>query len=87
MKIRFLDIDQPEPYFWVNRNRDRAPIECPACDAGLPVRKVHMVNAVPVIGYWLPELKHSKNRSKRVWKKLIRRQSKPMYGKPVVVVL
>jgi hypothetical protein len=64
------------------------------CDAGVSVSKPvdtggyrTFVNALPLIGAWLPELKQSKNRSKRVWKKLIRKQSKPMYGKPIVVSL
>lgn len=38
-----------------------------------------------VIGTRLPEIKPSKNRSKRIWKKLLRKGATPLYG-PVRII-
>jgi hypothetical protein len=51
----------------------------------MKARHVVHVNALEMIGTILPELSPSKNRSKRLTKKLHKKGARPLYGRPIIL--
>ena len=64
-------------------------VSCPACESGHHSTKKANIMALEQIGVWITEIKISKNRSKRIFKKLAKRRAtiaSTMYAnKPVMV--
>lgn len=56
----------------------------PCTFLGPPKRAIY-THVLPVIGTVLPEIPFSRNRSKRLWKKLHKRGAKPLYGRPMIM--
>lgn len=59
--------------------------DCGTCRVDLPAKRAYLCDVLVEVGHWLPEIPRSRHRSRRVWKKLVRRGATPMHEMRMVL--
>lgn len=90
-RIRFLPTPPNQGMMWITHRSELARDLAKTLDAPVltmtQLKRRSAMNALPLIGTILTDPLMSRHRSKRLWKKLRQRTAKPLYGKPMHVIV